>query len=533
MQLTFTPHVGRGKLAALGLAAALLAAPLAAGFATPAVAAPATAPVVDPAAGQYLGAQVNDLIDVRIGDVRPTQPSVGYDEIFYKLGRYDAELGKDALNKRFGDWCEANGQLDVVAVPAGATLHDPASFSCEVGLGSETPASIAAMKTVVIGPGGVPYLTDGHHTLTSFAETPDGGQDLHVRLRVTANLSAQDPELFWQTMAAQGWTWLERPDGSTITPAQLPTSIALRNFSDDARRSLLYFARDIGFAAGTIPFQEFYWGAWLRESNPAYLTSWDRDDLASYLATVRALSEDQVTLQRDAVLFGGFTAAELGALTEWNDGKKESKGEWNKLSQPYTAEKPGKLAYALAYKEAHPWSEEPGGEDGGETPVDPTTVFGTLSASGQFIAGERITVTGTSFAASTAGFALELHSDPVSLASVSTDAAGAFSVDVQLPADATGSHSLVLLVHGVSVGSMPVSIAPASIKPPVTGPTNPGPNEGKPESTKPTDSQANSAGKTALAATGAPEQPLLPAAGVIVVLLIAGATTLVLRRAQQ
>lgn len=70
------------------------------------------------------------------------------------------------------------------------------------------------MKTVVIGPGGQPYLTDGHHTLTSFWEAPGGGPDTPVRLKVTGNLSKMTPESFWPEMTARGWTWLRDVDGS-------------------------------------------------------------------------------------------------------------------------------------------------------------------------------------------------------------------------------------------------------------------------------------------------------------------------------
>lgn len=47
----------------------------------------------------YLCAKPGDIVDVRIGDVHPTQPSLGYDEVYYKLGRYT--LGKDTINKKF------------------------------------------------------------------------------------------------------------------------------------------------------------------------------------------------------------------------------------------------------------------------------------------------------------------------------------------------------------------------------------------------------------------------------------------------
>ena len=41
------------------------------------------------------GVAVHSGLDVRIGDVHATQPSLGYDEVYYKLGRYT--LGKDEL----------------------------------------------------------------------------------------------------------------------------------------------------------------------------------------------------------------------------------------------------------------------------------------------------------------------------------------------------------------------------------------------------------------------------------------------------
>ena len=299
----------------------------------------------------YLCAEAGDLLDVRIGDVHPTQPSLGYDEVYYKLGRYT--LGKDAVGKKFDDWCEADGRVAAASVSPGARLDDPSSFTCELAIGSETTDSVAEMKTVVIGPGGEPFLTDGHHTLTSFAETPDGGLDLHVRLRVLANYSMLTRQDFWARMQEHKWVWLRDADGNPITVNQLPTSVALANFGDDRFRGLLYFGRDIGYAQNDLPFQEFYWGAWLRDAKPVDLSTWDARDLASYLATVRSVTEMMADLPGDSVVDSGFTAADLGALDDWNDGAAPAKGEFGKLSRPYTDAKPGKLAYALEYKKVH------------------------------------------------------------------------------------------------------------------------------------------------------------------------------------
>lgn len=322
---------------------------------TPAVAAPlacggiSTGSLSGSAGGsEYLCAQEGDLLDVRIGDVHATQPSLGYDEVYYKLGRYT--LGKDEINKKFDDWCEANGQVEAETASETASLKDPASFTCALPVGSETADSIAPMKTVVVGPRGALYLTDGHHTLTSFYETPDGGADMHVRLRVLGNLSNLSESAFWAEMEKNKWVWTRDVDGNQVSVQSLPKGVGLANFADDKYRSLLYFARDIGFTPGSIPFQEFYWGAWVRDTSPVDPSGWNNNDLNSYLSTVKAVSQAQTALAGNTVVDSGFTATDLGVLTAWNDGKAESKGEFAKLSKPYSDEKPGKIAYSLAYK---------------------------------------------------------------------------------------------------------------------------------------------------------------------------------------
>ncbi|WP_329603402.1 ParB/Srx family N-terminal domain-containing protein [Nocardia seriolae] len=318
------------------------------GAAAPGGIAGACLPVQTLSAGTNYGcAAAGELLDVRIGDVLATQPSLGYDEVFYKLGRYT--LGKDEINKKFDDWCEANGQVAAATVKPGASLSDASSFTCKVAIGQETAESTAAMKTVVIGPGGKPYLTDGHHTLTSFQEIPgDGGANLHVRLKVLDNLSTLDETAFWDTMKAKGWVWLQDVDGKAITVDQLPKSLGLAGFADDNYRSMMYFTREIGYKVGDLPFQEFYWGDWMRENKVG--AGWNRSDFAADLAAVRTVSKAQVALGPDAVVSGGKTAGELGVLAAWNDGKAEDKGEFTKLALPYSDAKPGKVAYAVEYR---------------------------------------------------------------------------------------------------------------------------------------------------------------------------------------
>jgi hypothetical protein len=295
-------------------------------------------------------AKVGDLIEVALVDVKPTQPSLGYDEVYYKLGRY-GPAGKDAINKRFADWCEANGQLDAAAAPTGATIKDAKTFTCKLALGSETDESKGVMKTAVIGPKGIPYLTDGHHTFTSLAETPDGGMNVRVRVRVQANLGDMSESAFWAEMEKRQFTWLRDTNDKPITPQQLPTSVGIKNFANDPYRGVLYFARDIGYEQrpDNATFLEFYWGKWLRSNASIDFAGSNLNDLTSYLALVEKISKAQAALADTDVVSEGKTAQQLGKLATW-----DSKGEMVKLSQPYSASKPGKIAYALEYKKALP-----------------------------------------------------------------------------------------------------------------------------------------------------------------------------------
>ncbi|KAB1658809.1 ParB/Srx family N-terminal domain-containing protein [Pseudoclavibacter sp. CFCC 11306] len=480
-----------GRLLATLAAAALISGGTAAG-AIGTTKAAAAEPAADMQSGHivssapdrtgYLAAKPGDLVDVRIGDVHPTQPSLGYDEVYYKLGRYTQ--GKDKTNKKFDDWCEANGQLEAKDTPKGARLDDPSSFTCEIALGAETEDSTAAMKTVVIGPGGSLYLTDGHHTLTSFSElTADGGMNIHVRLKVLGNLSDKTPAEFWNAMKANKWTWLQDANGRSIEPKMLPTAVGLRSFENDEYRSLLYFGRDIGYTAGTIPFQEFYWGQWLREGQfgvrgeTGSLAGWDADaDTA--LATVKAMTERQVALKSSAPVASGFTAKELGRLKEWDDGKTGSKSEFGKLSKPFDDAKPGKIAYMLQHRAAlRAQGIDP---DQATTLVDQTKVTGKLTiaatpngaaagaaghvagaagaagpttsqtdAVADFAPGAAVTITGTGLVTNSP-LGLEVHSDPTVLGTVVTDDAGRFTAQATLPQGlAAGEHELQAWLRGL------------------------------------------------------------------------------------
>jgi hypothetical protein len=117
---------------------------------------------------------------------------------------------------------------------------------------------------------------------------------------------------------------------------------------------VLYFARDIGYVqlADNATFQEFYWGRGLRgNADPALApASYDLNSFSSYLALVKAISQAQSGLADNAIVSDGRNTLDLGKLSPWNAGKTETSGEFAKLAKPFSDAKPGKIAYALAYK---------------------------------------------------------------------------------------------------------------------------------------------------------------------------------------
>jgi hypothetical protein len=293
------------------------------------------------------------IVEAVLSDLRPTQPSLGFDELHYRLGRF--EFGKDKLNKRFDDWCESSGLGGAESASAQSRLVDPSSFTCKVKQGSETKASLEPMKTAVVGPKGQLYLTDGHHTLTSFMEAKDGGPQTIVRLRVTHNFGDLDEAAFWAAMKKNRLVWLRDSEDREISPAQLPQSLGMKNFGNDKYRSIFYFGRDIGYKqlSDNAAFQEFYYGSWLRKHPTLKIDQYKIDTLDGYLTLLKDVTRALSILPDEAVVSDGVTAKELGRMAQWNGGAPETGGEFGKQSVPYSDEKPGKLAYAFRYKEAH------------------------------------------------------------------------------------------------------------------------------------------------------------------------------------
>ena len=289
------------------------------------------------------------ILQVRLDELHPTQPAIGYDQVYYKLGRYAAEekhIADIAKPKKFADLCEANGQGDVLpgtANVAGATLAaPPPGYRCKAAVASRPDD----MKTVVIGPRGVLYLTDGHHTFSTF-RAADGGRNgqLQVWVKVSDNFSALSEPAFWARMQQESKVWLKNGRNQPITPQQLPSSIGLQSLGDDPYRSLVYFTREVGYAppGHATEFLEFYWADWLRAQPAPDLARVNRLDPAAYAGAILQAAQAMVALRPDAIVSGGKRAADLGALDEID----------HEALDELTQEK-GKLRYAIGYRKSLP-----------------------------------------------------------------------------------------------------------------------------------------------------------------------------------
>ena len=313
----------------------------------------------------YLDTRPGQVIQVRIEELRPTQAAVGYDQIYYKLGRWQGDFDRptwaadptrqlDYLNrtvgKKFDDYCEDMGgaerarDFQSIAEARAARLDQPDTYACKDAPGTHT----ANLKTVVVGWDGNLYLTDGHHTFSSLREIADGGPKLPVWVKVDANYSdVPNAAAFWQRMIDERRTWLRDGANQPITVDQLPTRLGLASadeaggMQEDRYRSLVYFTRDIAYQNGGLPeFAEFLWGDWLRReaaggrlpvldayrmAPPAATTqilapSTLGKDLApagagdSYAAAVRDAARKMSALADTDIVYGDRDAASLGRI---------------------------------------------------------------------------------------------------------------------------------------------------------------------------------------------------------------------------
>lgn len=279
--------------------------------------------------------QPGQVIEVSLEQLHPTQAVVGFDQIYYSLG-----LFADKKAKVFDEYCETNGQGAADKVPKKADLQQPASFTCKDSVGTHPDD----MKTVVVGPGGQLYLTDGHHSFTTLWEVPGGGPQLKMWVKVTDDFSnSPDMATFWQRMEAARKVWLKDNQGQTLPAQQLPAHLGFKNLQDDTFRSLVYFTRKAAYGKpddGAIApqFLEFYWGNWLRTQID--LSAFNLNKKAGYKAAVEAVAQRMVSLAPGSqVGNSGFTAHQLGGFTALNRNELENTLE---KKVPYVIDRRGR-----------------------------------------------------------------------------------------------------------------------------------------------------------------------------------------------
>lgn len=276
-----------------------------------------------------------DVVEVSLDQLHPTQAVVGFDQIYYKLARFSK-----VRQKLFDEICETNGQHEAKKIKPDADPLRPETYTCE----DRPNAHPQDMNTVVVGPEGKFYLTDGHHGFTTLWEQPGAGPQMKMKVRIADNFSdSKDLPAFWQRMEQTHKVWLKDGNGQSISPNQLPEHLGLQSMQNDIFRSIVYFVRDAAYAkpkTGDISpeFLEFYWGDWLRTQ--LRLEDFNLSQRSGYHQALQAASDLIVARPASKIIGDGMTARQLGAFT---------KVRRNTLTR--TASE--KLPYVLDYKKPH------------------------------------------------------------------------------------------------------------------------------------------------------------------------------------
>jgi hypothetical protein len=168
---------------------------------------------------------------VAIGDLRPTQITVGLREVATKRKRW-RELGAKKDQKFLGKHI----------IP------------------------------VVLGPKQRPYVVDHHHLARALHD--EGVKE--VAITVGNNLSGLDRDAFWTVMDNRNWMHPYDAEGVRRPYRDIPKTVA--ELVDDPFRSLAgELRRAGGFAKDTTPFSEFLWADFLRRRVKRKLVEQDFD----------------------------------------------------------------------------------------------------------------------------------------------------------------------------------------------------------------------------------------------------------------
>jgi hypothetical protein len=119
-------------------------------------------------------------------------------------------------------------------------------------------------EPVIIGPGGIFYITDRHHLARALYDV--GASKTYCT--IVDNLSDAQPDDFWKNLEDNNEVYLKDQNGNPITPHDLPTSV--KDLSNNPFRSLAGAVREsCGFEKGDKSssgedYLEFQWADYLR-----------------------------------------------------------------------------------------------------------------------------------------------------------------------------------------------------------------------------------------------------------------------------
>jgi len=210
-----------------------------------------------------------DICLCKLSDLHPTQASVGMAEV-----RIKAEKLKDEIQRR--------------------SEHDFLKYLLKHN--KEEP--------VVIGPGGIFYITDHHHLARALYNVGEST----TYCTIVDNLSDAKPDDFWKHMEDNNEVYLKDQSGNRMTPHDLPAS--LKDLSNDPFRSLAGAVREsCGFEKGDKSssgedYLEFQWANYLR-------ANWAQTGIAAKDIDTNFDSATNAALhlaaQKDAASLPGYT----------------------------------------------------------------------------------------------------------------------------------------------------------------------------------------------------------------------------------
>jgi hypothetical protein len=132
------------------------------------------------------------------------------------------------------------------------------------------------------------WMVDRHHRLRALLELDPSATAFGY---VALQLEVSERQAVLEQLHQRGWLYLYDGRGlGPLHPSALPTSLA--GTQDDPYRSLVWKLKREGLvaAAPLIPFHEFRWGAWLRSRNLPHFSS---ERLEPALPAARALVRSQ------------------------------------------------------------------------------------------------------------------------------------------------------------------------------------------------------------------------------------------------